>query len=121
MGNNRPRKKFRPRGRKAARLDCVKAFQISSSLLEALAGDMRCLPLARLLFRSEWIGACLIAITPCVVLRMLAWSNKAVRVNQGLDQVKLIEYQELISLFFGFFRLPLPKGSGETDSPDFNG
>jgi len=42
----------------------VKVFQIDSSLLEALAGDMRYNPFVRLLFRSEWIGACLIAITP---------------------------------------------------------
>jgi hypothetical protein len=42
---------------------CVKVFQIGSSLLEALAGE-RVLLIVRLLSRSEWRGAQLIAMTP---------------------------------------------------------
>jgi len=41
----------------------VKVFQIGSSLLEALAGE-RVFLIVRLLSRSEWRGAQLIAITP---------------------------------------------------------
>jgi len=42
---------------------CVKVIEIGSSLLEALAGE-RVLLIVRLLSRSEWRGAQLIALIP---------------------------------------------------------